>query len=120
MTEPSLVMHDAAVGGAPALAVSGELDLATSPALSDRLEEAILDTEGVFVIDLCELRFLDSSGIQVLLRALGLLGREDRELALVCPPGAVRRALELAGVRDVFTLYDTRRDAARALVPAEG
>ncbi len=111
---------DAAVGGAPAVAVHGELDLATAPELSERLEEAILATEGAFVIDLCELRFLDSSGMHALLRALGLLGREDRQLVVICPPGAVRSAFEIAGMSDVFTLYESRRAAAQALVPAEG
>lgn len=119
MVKPRIEMRDAAVGGAPALAVSGEIDLASAPELSERLEEAILDTEGVFVIDLCDLRFIDSSGIQMLLRAMALLGREDRRLALVCPTGAVRRALELAGVGDVFVLYETRRDAAQAFVSVD-
>ena len=51
-------------------------------------------------IDLSDLEFIDSSGLQVLLRKLlgGLLGREDRQLAVVCPYGPVRRVFELSGV----------------------
>jgi anti-anti-sigma regulatory factor len=55
----------------------------------------------------------------VLLRARALLGREDRTLVLVSPTGTVRRTLELTGVVDLFPIYATRADAARALVPAE-
>jgi anti-anti-sigma factor len=115
--EPPLEVLEATLAGAPGVAVRGELDLATAPLLAERLEEAIRESEGAFVADLSELGFLDSSGLHALLRALALLGREDRLLALVCPPGSVRRVLELAGVADMFTLYDSREDAARALVP---
>jgi hypothetical protein len=45
------------------------------------------------------------------------LGREDRTLALICPPGPVRRALEIAGVEDLLTIYASRDAAANALVP---
>jgi hypothetical protein len=54
-----------------------------------------------------------------LLRARALLGREDRALVLVCPPGPVRRALDLTCVSDLFTIYESRDRAATALVPAE-
>jgi anti-anti-sigma factor len=67
------------------------------------------------VLDLGGVGFLDSSGINVLLRVRALLGREERILALVCPPGPVHRVLELAGIDDLFALYSTREDAARAL-----
>lgn len=120
LRERQLEVLEAVVGGAPGVALRGELDLAGAPELSERLELAILESQGAFVIDLCELEFLDSSGMQVLLRALGLLGREDRQLVLVCPPGPVRRALDVAGLRDVFLTYETRAAAARALVPAGG
>ena len=115
--DPPLEVLEATLDGAPGVVVSGELDRATAPLLSERLEEAIRESEGAFVTDLSELGFLDSSGLHALLRALALLGREDRQLALVCPPGRVRRVLDLAGVADMFTLYDSREDAARALVP---
>jgi anti-sigma B factor antagonist len=105
--------------GAPCLALAGELDIADVPRLEHALDAAIAETTGAFLLDLCELEFLDSSGIRVLLRARALLGRENRVLVLVCPAGPVRRALELTGVVDLFAIYASRADAARALVPAE-
>lgn len=90
----------------PGLAVRGEVDMATAPALEAALEEAIRDSEGALVVDLSGVEFLDSSGLQVLMRARARLGTEDRALALVCPFGPVRRVFELAGLSDVFTLYE--------------
>jgi anti-anti-sigma factor len=71
------------------------------------------------VLDLDDLGFIDSTGVTVLLRAQSLLGQQDRRLALVCPPGAVRRVLELVGVADLFPLLASRADAQRALVPPD-
>jgi anti-sigma B factor antagonist len=102
----------------PAFAVRGDVDLAAASALAGALEAAVRDSAGAFVIDLTEVSFIDSTGLAVLLRVRGLLGREDRALALVCPHGPVRRVFELAGVSDVFALYPTRAAAAAALVPA--
>ena len=79
------------------------------------LDDAVRATTGTLVLDLTGLEFLDSSGINVLLRVRALLGREDRALALVCPTGPPRRVLELAGIEDLFAIYATRQDAARAL-----
>jgi anti-sigma B factor antagonist len=107
------------LGGAPCVALAGELDVADVAEVEQVLDAAIADSSGAFLVDLVELDFLDSSGIRVLLRARALLGREDRVLALVGPTGPVRRALDLTGVSDLFTIYATRDDAVRALVPAE-
>ena len=74
---------------------------------------------GAFVIDLSDLDFIDSTGLHVLLRARGLLGREDRQLAVVCPHGPVRRVFELSGVSELFALYGSREEAVAALVPAD-
>jgi anti-anti-sigma factor len=116
---PVLEIQPSPLRGAPCLAIGGELDIAGVPQLERALDAAITDSIGAFVVDVRELEFLDSSGINALLRTRALLGREDRTLVLVCPPGPVRRALDLAGVSDLFTIYATRDDAARALVPVE-
>ena len=106
-------------GDAPGVAVHGEVDLAVAPQLESALEDAILESVGAFVIDLSDLDFIESTGLQLLLRARGLLGREDRALAVVCPHGPVRRVFELSGLSELFALYETGEEAAAALVPAD-
>jgi anti-sigma B factor antagonist len=96
------------LGEAAGVAVRGELELATAPELSAALDQAIRTSEGPFVIDLTNVGFLDSSGIACLMRARALLGREDRVLGLICPPGSTRRALELTGVDELVALYGSR------------
>jgi anti-anti-sigma factor len=105
------------LGEAPGVAVRGEVDIAAARALETALDAAIRDSTGAFVIDLCEVEFLDSSGLSALLRARALLGREDRALAVICPRGPVRRLLELAGAADILVLFDSRDEAAAGLVP---
>jgi anti-sigma B factor antagonist len=114
----SFEVVEAGVHEAPGIGVRGEIDLDAVPVLEPMLDAVIRDTAGAFVLDLCELAFLDSSGIRLILRARALLAREDRALAVVCPPGPVRRLFELAGIADLLFLYASREDAAAALVPA--
>ena len=112
-------VEDADLKDAPGVAVKGEVDIADAQALDDALQKAIIESVGAFVIDLSELKFIDSSGIHVLHRARDLLGREDRQLAIVCPYGPVRRVFELSGSSELFALFATREQAAAALVPAD-
>ena len=112
-------VDDAELRGAPGVAVHGEVDVSAIPSLVEALDAAIRDSEGAFVIDLCDVEFLDSSGLSALMRARALLGQDERALAVVCPPGPVRRLFELAGIADLFFLYGSRDEAAAALVPAD-
>ena len=116
---PELELEPAQISGAPGIAVSGELDIATAPELVEALDAAVAASTGAFVVDLCDVTFLDSTAVNVLLRTRALLGREDRALVVVCPHGPVRRLFELAGVSDLFTLFESREAAARSLVPAD-
>jgi anti-sigma B factor antagonist len=107
------------LGDAPGLAVHGEVDISVAETLEEALEAAIRESAGAFVVDLSDLDFIESTGLQVLLRARGLLGREDRALAVVCPHGPVRRVFELSGLSELFALYPSREEAVAALVPAQ-
>lgn len=111
-------VEEASVSDAPGVAVKGQLDISDATALEDALQKAIIGSVGAFVIDLTDLEFIDSSGLHVLHRARDLLGREDRQLAVVCPHGPVRRVFELSGISELFALFTTRQEAAAALVPA--
>jgi anti-sigma B factor antagonist len=117
-TSPSLEVRDAPLSGAPGVAVSGEVDVATAPVLEGALDTAIRESRGVFVVDFSDVTFMDSSGVNVLLRARALLGRQERDVVLVCPPGGVLHVLEVIGVADLFAVFASRGAAARRLVPS--
>ncbi len=106
--------------GAPGVVVRGEVDLSSIPELTEALDVAIRESEGAFIVDLCDVEFLDSSGLSALMRARALLGRDDRALAVICPTGPVSRLFEVAGVTDLLFIYASREDAAAALVPPDG
>jgi anti-sigma B factor antagonist len=98
------------------LALRGELDAATAEQLEAVVQEALLGSSGAFLVDLSGLEFMDSGGVNALLRTRALLGREERALAVICPPGPARRVLEVIGVADLFTLFATLEDARAALM----
>lgn len=111
---------DLVLGPAAGVAVHGEVELATAPELTAALDDAIRSTSGPFVVDLSMVGFLDSSGINCLMRARALLGREDRTLQLICPPGGTRRVLDLVGMDELVALYGTRDELLSALGSVEG
>ena len=116
--QPVFEVQAASWSRAPGVSVRGEVDIGTAAQLTEALDAAIRESVGAFVIDLADVVFLDSSGINVLMRARALLGREDRPLMVVCQPGQVRRVLDLAGIADLFALFDSREQAAGSLQPA--
>ncbi|MEV5971715.1 STAS domain-containing protein [Streptomyces sp. NPDC051921] len=95
--------------GTVVLAVTGELDHDTAAPLKEALAEQ--DDAGRVVVDCSGLRFCDSTGLNVLLRArLRMLDGGGRlDLAGLRPP--VDRMFEITGARTVFQVYE---DAAAA------
>lgn len=89
------------------LAVTGELDLASSPSLEGELERVCQSDAGVVIVDLRELEFLDSTGLSVLVKASRRAVEAGRRFALVRGRPQVQRLLELTGVADRLTVVDT-------------
>jgi anti-sigma B factor antagonist len=76
------------------LRLAGELDLSSAELLTDALEPK-LAAGGRIVLDLSELQFMDSTGLQVLIRSTLTLG--DRGTIVLAHAGnLVRSILELA------------------------
>ena len=83
----------------PALALEGELDLATVPILMESLDALDREDESVFALDLTELRFLDASGLKAILNAhRRAIRRGERGLTLLNPSQDIRRLLELTAI----------------------
>ena len=90
-------------GDAAVVVPTGELDLATAPALEASLSRAFDDTLGRVVLDLRELEFIDSSGLRTLLTARRQADGAGKEFSLVAGHRGLERTLEIAGVHKVFS-----------------
>lgn len=85
--------------GVATLAIAGELDLASGDVLARAISQAAsAGGTHTVIVDLSELRFLDSSGISILLK-----GRREADSAGIAyritgATGMVRQVLSLTGV----------------------
>ena len=102
------------VGRRTVLAVGGEIDLDSVGVLSSAVEAALAGGAAELWIDLTQTLFMDSSGLHVLLDTRSRVRDLNRQLAIICPPGPVRRLFDIAGVAERLPLYDDRAAAHRA------
>jgi anti-anti-sigma factor len=89
------------------IGVSGELDLASSPALEQELDRHMSSGTELVIVDLRELEFMDSTGLSVLVRAHQRAIDAGQRFAVVRGPQQVQRLLSLTGVADRLTLVDS-------------
>ena len=87
--------------------VRGEIDVATSPDLKDRLG-GLLDQRARFItLDLSKLAFIDSSGLGVLVSAHKRLRENGGETILLRGmQEPVRHVFEITGLTKLFTVED--------------
>jgi anti-sigma B factor antagonist len=101
--------------GVSVVAMRGEIDLGVEAQMEACLAEA-LERSGPVLIDLCDVTFMDSTGLKLLLQARARLAAEDRRLALACQQtGAVMRLLDVSRAIAAFDIYPTREWALERL-----
>lgn len=93
------------------IGVTGELDLASSPALEQELDRRVNSGVESVIVDLRQLEFMDSTGLSVLVRAHQRAVEAGRRFAVVRGPQQVQRLLSLTGVADRLTLVDSPDEA---------
>lgn len=108
-------VREHAVGGATVLALEGDLDLASAEPAGEALRRAQSDGATV-VLDLRGLRFMDSSGLRVVLEAQRRAADsgDAARLQVVPGEGVVRRAFELSGVGALVTMVEAPPSEAGA------
>jgi anti-anti-sigma factor len=103
-------------GGVAVVRVTGEVDVATCGLLRDRLLRIVTDEDfRGLVVNLAGVRFLDSTGIGVLVGVWRRVAATTAGLALAAPGPQVRRVLDTAGLTKVLPVYDAEADAVAAI-----
>jgi anti-anti-sigma factor len=94
------------------VSVSGELDLATAPALENALLAVPESATGAVIVDLARCTFIDLRGLRVLLAAWERLARLHRPLALVVRSPNLMRVFQVTRVDSQFAIYPSLAAAA--------
>ncbi|WP_283139617.1 STAS domain-containing protein [Rhizohabitans arisaemae] len=89
------------------IAVAGEIDLYTAPRLQAEFARLLADDPERVVIDMSDVEFCDSTGMNVLLSALKRLRERGGALEVAAPRPAVRKILQVTGLDSVFTVHDS-------------
>ena len=89
------------------LRLSGELSLATISAFRDQLRDSEDAGPDLLVIDLRQLRFLDSLGIAELIAVDNRSRQVGRRFVLVTAAGTVTRVLAMTGLDRRLVIRDT-------------
>jgi anti-sigma B factor antagonist len=92
--------------GCTVLRLSGDVDLAASPALRKTLMELMFERREV-VIDLAAVTYMDSSGVAGLVEAYQMARKNGSRFVLAQPSDPVKRVLQLARLDRVFTIADS-------------
>jgi len=74
----------------------------------------VLQSQNKLVLDLGQLRFVDSSGLGAMLSCLRQLSAKGGDLKLCAMSKQVRGLFELVRMHRIFEIYGTREEAVRA------
>ena len=96
-TEQELSTRIDARNGVTSIALSGELDMATAPILNDQLTVAEQDGSRAIMLDLRDLRFVDSSGLHAILQAYRRSETNGHRFLVVGANTMARRLCQMTG-----------------------
>ena len=91
--------------------IDGDMDMVNADTLWARFEDVIEGSEGDVMLDLERCRFIDSSGLRVVIRAAKLLNGGGRKLGVRRARPGVHEVFRLTGLSR-FRLLDLHEDGA--------
>lgn len=98
-------------GSTPVVTVSGEVDIAAAPQLRQRLIELVERPCKTIIVDLSEVQFMDSTGLNVFSAVRKRMKTLDGRLILAGPRPPVIRLFQLSGMDRLFTIVADREEA---------
>ena len=101
-----LVVKRQALNGAVCLSLSGEVDLANASDLRAHLK-AVARNDTDLVVDMSEIRYIDSSGVKAFLDAHLTFKEAKRRMVLAAVTPTVWKILNILGVDQVVSVFAT-------------
>lgn len=98
-----------------AVEVQGEIDVYTSPKVKEIISELIDKGNNHLVINLEGVRYIDSTGLGVLIGALKKVREKEGTINLVCNNPQIKKIFNITGLVKIFGIYKNEEDALKNL-----
>jgi anti-anti-sigma factor len=92
----------------------GDMDLAAIPAFRQALRNA-QETNRHIVVEMSQLRYIDSGGVRVLFFYSDMMRKSGRQLALVNVSPEVNRIMEIINARSICTFFHSLESALQSI-----
>jgi anti-anti-sigma factor len=107
------------IDGVPIVHVHQDIDAANATITQQQLADALGPDASSLIVDLSDTRYLDSAGIDMLLRLGDRLDRRRAELILVIPETSqLKRLAAIVGMPDAIAIHPTLTQAQQQAAKA--
>src|SRR5579859_6307596 len=96
--------------------LTGEIDVYTSPKVKETITDLIDKGHYNLVINLENVRYIDSTGLGVLIGGLKRVREHGGTVNLVCTNPQIKKIFDITGLVKIFGIYDDVDAATKALV----
>lgn len=109
------------IDGVPIVRVSEDIDAANAATVQQRLADALGPHALSLIVDLSDTRYIDSAGIDMLLRLGGRLDRRRAKLILVMPDTSpLKRLVTIVGMPEAIAIHSGLPEALQEAAESPG
>ena len=101
--------------GCTVVDLNGEIDVYTSPKVKEAITELIDQGNYALVINLENVRYIDSTGLGVLIGGLKRVREHSGTVNLVCTNPQIKKIFDITGLVKIFGIYDSEKSACANL-----
>jgi len=103
------------IKGGYILSVQGEIDVYTSPKVKESINSLIEQSVYNIVVNLEEVRYIDSTGLGVLIGALKRVRENNGNISLVCSNPQIKKIFQITGLVKIFGIFKSEEEACESL-----
>jgi anti-anti-sigma factor len=101
--------------GGVVVGIRGRLDAGSSPELEKEIEALMAGGENRLILDLCELKYISSAGLRVILAGTKKLKAKKGTLSVASLQNMVKEVFEVSGFSSIIPIFDSAEEALKAL-----
>jgi len=95
--------------------VQGEIDVYTSPRVKETINELIEKEHYNLIINLEEVRYIDSTGLGVLIGALKKVREHNGSINLICTNPQIKKIFNITGLVKIFGIFKNVEEAVNSI-----